>query len=58
MLGICNASERGHVQVLYYWMDLNLRRRSQSSLDQVLVLKNSKLYILNCYYNAVNHTII
>lgn len=37
------ASERGHVQVLYYWMDVNLRKRSQSSLVQVLVMKNSTL---------------
>lgn len=38
---VFNASEKGQVQGLYFWTDLNLRKMPQRSLVQVLVIKDS-----------------
>lgn len=39
---VFNASEKGQVQGLYFWTDLNLRKMPQRSLVQVLIIKDSQ----------------
>lgn len=53
-----NAFDRGHVQVLYYWMDLNLIKRLQNSFVQALVIKKSTVHILTSHYDAVSYIIL